>query len=191
MTVARRLWLVLGLNVTLLGAVELCHLRALHRVVRTTEPLTDVSTRVVLAQARQNERIVSLDESLAKYAVTRDRGYLTKSASVRAEFSLELNNLLALPVNGMERHGLRDVARAWEQVTNIAARPVQQGTRRSTAAQNTMDLQRALDTLRSAGEALGDAPQRAMREGAFAARAVADTVERVSWMAAAAALLVA
>ncbi|BAH39233.1 MAG TPA: HAMP domain-containing protein [Gemmatimonas aurantiaca] len=191
MTVARRLWVVLGVNVALLGAVELYHLRALHRVVRTTERLTDVSTRVVLAQARQNERIVSLDESLAKYAVTRDRGYLTKSATVRAEFSQELDNLLALPVNGMERQALRDVAHAWQQVNDIAARPALQAPGRSAAAQNAMDLQRALDSLRLAGEALGDASQRAMREGAFASRAVADTAERVSWIAAAGALLVA
>jgi signal transduction histidine kinase len=191
MTVARRLWLVLGLNVALLGAVELYHLRALHRVVRTTERLTEVSTRVVLAQARQNERIVSLDETLAKYAVTRDRGYLEKSATVRAEFSHELASLLALPVNGTERQALTEVADAWTRVNTMAEGSTVRRPGASTAAGSTMAFRQALDTLRLAVETLGDAAQSAMRDGALVSRTAADNVERVSWIAAAAALLVA
>ncbi|HEY0931294.1 MAG TPA: HAMP domain-containing sensor histidine kinase [Gemmatimonas sp.] len=191
MTVARRLWLVLGLNVLLLGAVELYHLRALHRVVRTTERLTEVSTRVVLAQARQNERIATLDETLAKYAVTRDRGYLAKSTSLREEFSAELTALLALPVNDGERDAMSRVATAWDRVNEVADRQDRPAARASAQAAALAEMRQALDTLRASVDALGDAAQTAMRDGAATARVSADNAERVSWIAAGAALLVA
>lgn len=190
MTVARRLWVVLGCNALLLGAVELYHLRALHRVVRTTEQLTDVSARVVLSQARQSERVASLDETLAKYVITRDRGYLDKSTTLRIEFAEELARMHTLPMHADERRALADVERAWTHVDETAAR-YERGTPRATMNGSPGALRAAFDTLRVAIDALGDASQATMRGGLAATMVEVDTMEQVSWIVAGAALLFA
>lgn len=191
MTIARRLWLVLALNVALLSGLAVFHLRALHRVVAAAEQLTEVSAQVVLAQARQSERIALLDETLAKYAITNDAGYLDKSRLLRAEFETELARTSALPVHQDERTALQSVGNAWRLVNSIAATfpRAESGVRVSAVRLSRMQV--ALDSLRMRVDALGAASQVIMRTRLDAANVDANRAERVSWIAAGSALLLA
>ncbi|MFI5232223.1 MAG: ATP-binding protein [Gemmatimonadales bacterium] len=191
MSVARRLRIALGLNFVLLLGVVAFHLRTIGHAVSTAQALSDVSTRLMLAQARQGETIALLDASAAKFGVTHDRGYLAKFEQLRTEFTSELTQAEALPVGHAERSALTALRRAWTEVVHDAdAFSAAAGTSAAPAAA-LPQLRDALAALRVHAGVVAVASREAMREHIAEAEADGDRAVQVAWIAAVCALILA
>ena len=192
MSVARRLGIALGLNFVLLLGVVAFHLHTIGQAVSTAQALSDVSTRLMLAQARQGETIALLDASAAKFGVTHDRGYLTKFEQLRAEFASELMRAEALPVGSGERVALTALRRAWTRVVqdangfSAAARTAAPPTSAALS-----ELRDALAALRVHAGVVAVASREAMREHIADEEADGDRAVQVAWIAALCALILA
>ena len=191
MTVARRLRISLGLNFALLLAVVAFHLRTVEHAVSTAQSLADVSTRLMLAQARQGQTIALLDASAAKFEVTHDRGYLARFEQLRGQFAAELARAEALPVGPAERAALSALERAWTRVGKEAdAFTGRHGLAQPPAAA-LAELRGSLDALRASADVVGVASREAMREHIAEAEADGDRALQIAWIAALVALAVA
>ncbi len=192
MTVARRLWIALGLNLALLSVVVAYHVRTIQRAVTTAHELSEVSARLVLAQARQSERVSMIDETAAKFAVTRDRGYLVKFAQLRDEFTAELADAAALPLNAEERGALTALHAAWDDVQPAADTFVASDGPAAVQLGPVLDeLRRYLDPLREQTDAVGAVSQATMGLRLAGAADESARATRISWLAALTALLLA
>jgi signal transduction histidine kinase len=181
-TVARRLGVALAAHLALLVLLLVYHVRTIHRAVTTAHELSDVSARVVLSTARQRALVQQMDESAAKYSVTRDPRYAAKHSALRASAHTEGASLAALAVTGPVA-GARDaLLGAWTALAPLPAVP-----RASAVEAHRADLATVHDAL----VALGAAAESAMRSQLADASAEAARAERVSWWAAGIALLLA
>lgn len=191
MTVAGRLRIALGLNFAILLAVVAFHLRTIEHAVSTAQALSDVSTRLMLAQARQAETIALLDASAAKFEVTRDRGYLVRFQQLRAEFAGELSQAEALPVGRAESAALSALERAWTRVAKSADAFAAHDDARPAQMAALPALRESLAALRASAEFVGVASHEAMRQHIAEAEADGDRALQVAWIAAVVALIVA
>ena len=171
MTVARRLSLALGLHLVLLLALVTYHLRTIRHAVNTAHELSEVSANLVLSSARQSGRIAGLDEAAAKFAVTRDSGYLVQYDQLRAELSAELGQWDLLPATEEETRAIAAAIAAW--------RPLR------TAPAGTADL----DEMRERLDAVSETAQGTMHERLALAASDAARATRLSYLAALGALL--
>ncbi len=184
MTVARQLAIALALHLTLLAGLLVYHVRTIDRAVTTAHELSDISARLILASSAQGTRLAQLDETVAKYAVTRDAGYLAKFAQLREEFGVDLDQVLALSVSAPEGAALDALAREWRGFTAEAA-----GLGRTTPTRALTPLRARFETLRARLDAVNDASRATMRTRLAASAAAADRAAQLSWLAAAVALL--
>jgi two-component system sensor histidine kinase GlrK len=190
-TVARRLRIALGLNFALLLGVVAFHLRTIEHAVSTAQALSDVSTRLMLAQSRQGETIAQLDASAAKFEVTHDRGYLARFEQLRAEFAGELSRAETLPVGRAERAALSALERAWTQVGKAADAFAPHDAAAPAQMAALPGLRESLAALRASAEVVGVASHEAMRQHIAEAEADGDRALLVAWIAAVIALIVA
>src|SRR5690606_5278880 len=130
----------------------------------------------------------------AKYAVTRDRGYLDKFSELYVAYDTALQRLRALPLSEQERKEMQSLSVAWEQFGT--ARVVQERLNRfvrltsQRAAQDSLSqLQRTLDSLQLFTQQLGKASQAAMVTRLEQSVRTSLEAERLSWIAAIAILL--
>lgn len=191
MTVARRLRIALGLNFAILLAVVAFHLRTIEHAVSTAQALSDVSTRLMLAQARQAETIALLDASAAKFEVTHDRGYLVRFQQLRAEFAGELSRAETLPVGRAEGAALSALERAWTRVGKAADAFAAHDAVRPAQMAALPELRESLAALRASAEFVGVASHEVMRQRIAEAEADGDRALQVAWIAAVVALIVA
>ena len=188
MTVAQRLWIALGVNFAVLVAVVVFHVRAIDRAVSTAHELSEVSARLVLSQARQGSRLALLEETAAKYVVTRDPGYLDKFTQLHEEFAAELADELALPLHAAERGALQRLDSAWVQAGETAAA---MSDARSGEVGRLAGWQPSFATLCELSDSVATASQATMRERLARSADESRRAERIAWIAAAAALLLA
>lgn len=186
MSVRRRLAVAFGLHIALLAGLLAHHVLTLRRTVATAHELSDVSAHLVLAASQQGSRLAQLDESLAKYAVTRDRGYLEKFQDVAAAFDAELEVAAALQATAGERRAVTEVAEAWREAQGPLSRA--SGGAALTPAR-TENARAALAAVRLPAEALSDVARAAMRERLRESAEAADRATSLSWLAIALALL--
>jgi signal transduction histidine kinase len=190
-TLARRLRIALGLNFALLLGVVAFHLHTIDHAVSTAQALSDVSTRLMLAQARQAETIALLDASAAKYEVTHDRGYLVRFEQLRSEFSGELSQAETLPVGRAERTALSALERAWGRVGKAANAFAARDAAGPVRMAALPGLRESLAALRASVGVVGVASHEAMRQHVAEAQADGDRALLVAWIAAVVALIVA
>jgi signal transduction histidine kinase len=173
MTVARRLGLALGLHFLLLLALLTFHLRTIRHAVTTAHELSEVSANLVISASRQLARVARLEESAAKFAVTRDEGYLFQFDTVRAQFSAEMEQWATLPAGEDEARAIEAALGTWEA---IRLEPPATGDWTS---------------MRSPLAAVSVTAQHTMRARLALAADEAARATRLSWLAAAGALLLA
>lgn len=173
MTVARRLGLGLGLHFLLLLGLLTFHLRTIRHAVTTAHELSEVSANLVISASRQTARVARLEESAAKYAVTRDAGYLLQFDTVRAHFTVELDQWAALPASAEEARAIGSALETWAPLRH--ARP----------------LEGQWATMRTPLTSVSLAAQGTMRARLALAADDAARATRLSWLAAAGALLLA
>lgn len=173
MTVARRLGLALGLHFLLLLGLLVFHLRTIRHAVTTAHELSEVSANLVISASRQLARVARLEESAAKYAVTRDAGYLFQFDTVRTQLTAELEQWAALPASDEEARAIAVTLAAWEPLRFAPATDGDWGAMRTPLA------------------AVSIGAQQAMRARLALAADDAARATRLSWLAAAGALVLA
>ena len=183
MTVARRLGVALALHLTLLVGLLVYHVRTIQRTVSTAHDLSDISARLILVSSTQRIRLAQLDETVAKFAITRDAGYLEKFAQLRLAFSVDQEQVLALPVSPAEGLALVALDREWRAV-NAAAAAVDQRTPTRLLEQSRFRF----DTLGERLNAVHEASRATMRTQLAEAATAADRAKQLSWIALLAAL---
>lgn len=142
----------------------------------------------MLSSAQLATRAQQLDESLAKYAITRDAGYRERAAELRAAIGVELEQLAALELEEDEAAALATVGRQWldaRAATSAVAVP----GRASAAGQEA--AHRALEAFTLAVADLGNRARVVMRARVAAASDAADRAQRLSLLLAALATLLA
>jgi signal transduction histidine kinase len=187
-TIRGRLALVLAVNALLAAALVAVQARTANRSDRLARELSDVSSQLVLSSAQLTTRAQQLDESLAKYAITRDAGYRERAADLRAAIGVELEQLNALELRDDEARALAVVGRAWVDARAASSAVAAQG--RTTAA-GLDAAQRALEAFTEAVTAFGVQARAGMRARVEAAADAADGAQRLSVLLAALALLLA
>lgn len=193
MSVARQLWLALGLNALLLLLVVAEHVRTIERAVATAHELSEVSAQVLLAQVEQGTRLALLEETVAKYAITRDAGYLAKLGELRDEVTESLALLSRLSLDASEQNALRTLASSWDalQDAGIVASPPTTQRGADSLATYLSSLLPQVGAMREDADALARAAQQTMRERLASASRESEQAVRLSWLAAlVAALLV-
>lgn len=188
MTIRGRLALVLAVNALLAAALVAVHARTANRSNRLARELADVSAQLVLSSAQLAMRAQQLDESLAKYAITRDAGYRERAADLRAAIGVELEQLSALGLRGDEAVALAAVSRLWLDARAASSAVAAQG-RASPAGLEA--AQRALETFALAVTDLGNRARTVMRDRVAAASDAAARAQRLSLLLAALASLLA
>jgi signal transduction histidine kinase len=192
-SVARQLWLALGLNALLLLLVVAEHVRTIERAVATAHELSEVSAQVLLAQVEQGTRLALLEETVAKYAVTRDAGYLAKLDELRDEVTASLSSLDRMPLASTEQAALLTLSSSWEalQLAGIVSPPPTAGRGADSLATHLSGLLPQVGAMREHADDLARAAQHTMRERLASASLESAQAVRLSWLAAlVAALLV-
>jgi two-component system sensor histidine kinase GlrK len=190
-SVARQLWLALGLNAALLLVVVVEHARTIEQAVTTAHELSEVSAQIVLSQAELAARLSLLEETAEKYAVTRDTGYLLKLAEVSEDVRERLD---ALPRGAFaEREAIAfDSLRAvWSAlrvpgVEASLARPRRPG---ATITPELTVLLAGLADTRARSDELAHAAQATMRERLATSSRASERAQHLSWAAAGSAFL--
>jgi signal transduction histidine kinase len=190
-TVAKKLIVAFALHVAILAALLAHHVLTLRTAVSTGYELTQVSSRIYGLATEQHGRVTQLEENAAKYWVTRDTGYIDRFREIFLAYAAELEQLGMLPLSEHESAALADVRADWAALDNAAARleRVVQELPAGQAADSLAMLQQHLDLVRLGTQRMSDASHALMRTRLEASARSARTAERLSWIAAAAALL--
>lgn len=189
MPVATKLIAAFALNVAILVGLLIFHVGTIRDTVATGHELSETSSRLYVSSIEQIARIAQLEEAASKYAVTRDLGYLERFDQIAAEFSAAHARLESLPLGEQEGREVAAVSAAWRDFRarnpwTYAARAPQEAVVDSMTA-----LTEPLADLRARAQALGEASQAVMSARLARSAQAAGRAERVSWVAAAGALL--
>jgi len=191
MKVATKLGGAFGVQAAILVGVLVYHVGVTREAVSTSYELSAISSRVFAGTAEQLRRIAQLDENASKYAVTRDRGYLDKFGQISDEFDAALRRLESVTLSEPETARLVALVEAWDRFRPLAeGLPALVHAAPSGAAPDLLaQIAQRLDTLHTLTRGLGDASQEAMLARLERSASAARAAERLSWVAAAAALL--
>lgn len=191
MKVASKLALAFGLHSALLGGVLIHHVGSIRDAVSTGYDLTELSSRIYITATEQLGRVAQLEENAAKFWVTRDEGYLHKFQELFQAHNTQLRQLARMSLSPREREELSAIEREWTPLATLAPRlaDLVLGSEPDVAGDSLLLLQERLDGLRLRTQRMSEASQTVMlarlEESARAAR----EAERLSWMAAAIALV--
>jgi len=184
MSVASRLRLVFALNIALLFAVLVFHVRAIQGAVESGQTLTAISDRLRAISNTQLTRIGEMSVTAEKYAVTHDQGYLEKFSQLADVFGSELRRLESLELTEQERARVVSLAGRWRLVEHRARLLSDAGAALPVAPEDLLGLQQALDSVRVGTQLMGEASQRAMTRELAASERAARAAERVSGLTA-------
>ncbi|HEX7049978.1 MAG TPA: ATP-binding protein [Longimicrobiales bacterium] len=191
MKVATRLSGAFGVLVAILVGLLIYHVRTTRDAVATSYELSGISARLYLSATKQIARLGQLEEAASKYGVTRDRGYLDKFDQALDAFDADLRYLASLPLAGRERDELTRLARLWAAFLPVAhrLRPLVLRATDAPAADSLAFLHQQLDRLRAQARRVSDASQAVMTARIGDSAEAARHAERLSWIAAAVALV--
>lgn len=191
MKVATKLGGAFGVQGAILVGVLIYHVGVTREAVSTSYELLAISSRVFAGTAEQLQLIAQLDENANKYAVTRDRGYLEKFRQICDEFDAALHHLETVSLSEEETARLVALVEAWDRFRPLADElPAIVHAPSSVGSASLLALLgQHLDTLHALTRSLGDASQEAMLARLERSASAARAAERLSWIAAAAALL--
>ncbi len=179
MTVGRRLGLAFGAHLLLLAALLLHHVQTLDSTLRAARELSDVSAELILTASREGARLTQLEESVAKFLVTRDEGYRRKFRDAVAAFSDGVTASLTLPLSPAEAQAAAALRDAWH-----AAYPlVEQFASSRITSTEVLALREQLDDLRMPVEQLGETAGVAMQQRLSDAERSAQRAVRLFWYA--------
>lgn len=189
MKVATKLAAAFALHVLLLTVLLVYHVRTIREVVRTGYELTGTSSRAYSTAAAQAVRIAQLEENAAKHLVTRDSGYLSKFNELADAFARELRALHGEPLTPPEQAQLARLSAQWTAFEGYAGWLGELDPAEAAGADSLAGLQLHLDTLRAQTQRMSEASHATMLAQLGRSADAARRAERLSWIAAAGALL--
>ena len=188
-SVGSRLAAAFAVHVAILIVLLIFHVGTIRESVRAGHELSETSARLYASSTEQVARLDQLQETLSKYVVTADTGYLAKFEQVSNEVTASLERLATLPLDERERHELRRMEDAWNHLRE-RARPLRQGDVAAPfLADSAAVLAPLFTVLYQRVGSLEAASQAALTDRLAASADSAARAERVSWAAAAVALL--
>lgn len=189
MSVAARLAAAFAVYAAILIGLLLFHVGTIRETVRTGHTLAETSSRLYVSAIEQVSRIAQLEENVSKYAVTADSGYLRKFEQISAEFTAALAHLETLPLDVRERRELAGVGAAWSDFT-ARTQPILDGAiEPATLPDTALALASLFVALDERTRTLEQASQAVMADRLAGSADAAARAERISWAAAALALL--
>lgn len=188
MSVAAKLRGAFALYIALLAALLVYHVRTIQATVASGQALADISARLSAVSTEQSARLTQMSSDGEKYLVTRDRGYLDKLQQTAKEYREQLRKLEAQPLSKRERSLMVPLTREWAQAESLISVLVR-GDDVTPAATYVPRLNEALDRVRSGTQELAVAARDAMNRELQVSERAGAAAERVSWIAAALALL--
>lgn len=190
MKVATKLALAFTVHVVLLGTVLVYHVRSSRAAVTAGYELTAISSRIYTTATEQLGRVAQLEDNAAKFWVTRDDGYLERFNELIRAHGAQHEQLAAGSLTPEERRALTALQLEWSRVTPLATRLADLAHDPTPAARDSVILlERRLDRVRSRTLELSQASQDALRARLAESAGSALRAERLSWVAAALALL--
>lgn len=191
MKVATKLSGAFGLHVVILVGLLVYHVRTIHEMVSTSYELSDISSRLSVGSTAQRSRLDELEENAGKYWVTRDPGYLAKFNETLSAFDAALRQLGSRRLSDQERREVARLSQEWARFRPMAERLHSLVGEASTeAARDSLDaLHDHLDRLRLQAHNVSEASQSVMAARLESSTDAARAAERISWSAAAGALL--
>ena len=192
MRLAHQLRAIFALYIVLLGALLVHHARGNRRAADRARELTHLADRLQSASNGQLTRISEMRAHGEKFLVTQDHGYFERFFASAVDFGAELRRLAAEPTTTEERVRLPALQSTWGREEEALLRLVDSIGANASAATPALEaaLER-LDDIEQRTQQLGAATQAAMARELAGAEQVARTAERVSWMIAVAALVLA
>ncbi len=193
MRIAVKLRVAFGVYVALLVAALAFEMRAMRRGVASGRELSAIAARLRVNNDIQIARLDEMGSSAAKFLVTRDAAYRDKLESAAGAFGDELHAFGSLRLTEDERARARAVAirlRTAEEALRTALAD-SGGAAPETAPAAASAVERELDAIRLETLRLADATRAAMTLELARAEGGARAAERVAWIVAAGALLLA
>jgi len=185
MKVVTKLRAAFALYITLLAVLLTYHVSTIQRAVKIGHELTELSARVRATSTEQVTRVAQLEETAAKYWVTRDRGYLDKFSQLAAAYDAELRQLQAMPLSSQERREIAVLAKQWTAL-EMPARRLSFFVRLGPSPQmqdSLAALQQSLSALQTQTQLVGEASQAVMQSRLASSANAASAAERISWIA--------
>jgi signal transduction histidine kinase len=190
MTVARRLQGALVAFVVLIAAVVAFQVRTIRSAAASSHALAEISSRLRTTSTDQLARIAQMSDDAEKYLVTRDVAYLDRATNSAEIFGQELGRLNSLALTPGERSALVKVAIDWRGVAPVAQGLAELPNKPAADAEAIIGrFQSLLIGVSDETRELGAASQVAMTEELSAVEKAATSAERVSLLAALAALV--
>lgn len=189
MSVGARLAAAFAVQVAILLGLLVFHVGTIRESVRAGHELSETSARLHASATEQVARIEQLEEALSKYAVTADSGYLTKFGQVSEELGASLDRLAALPLDPRERAEIERMNDAFMELQERAEPLTRNAVAPALLADSTNALAPLFTTLYQRAGSLEGASQIVLADRLAATADAAARAERVSWAAAAVALL--
>lgn len=189
MTVGTRLRGAFALYIALLTVLLWYHARTIRHAVESGRELTTTSTRLRVLSTDQIVRIGQMTSDAQKYVVTRDRGYLRKFLQSADGYEAELRRLDSATLSRGERELLMPVVTQWTVVHSLASTMESSRAAPAVGTESVTGLLGALDDLRTSTRTLASATQDALLQELDDAERTARASERMSWLAAAGALI--
>ena len=189
MSVGARLAAAFAVHVAILIGLLVFHTGTIRESVRAGQEMAETSARLHASANETVARIDQLQETLSKYVVTADSGYLEKFAQLGSAFATSFDQLAAQPLDPRERSALGGMVQAWQQF-HQRARPLSSNViDGASLADSAHALGPLFTVLYQRAGALEAASQEVLTDRLAASAASAARAERVSWAAAALALL--
>jgi two-component system sensor histidine kinase GlrK len=190
MKVGTRLRGAFAIYIALLAVVVVYHVRTLQRAVESGQTLSAIASRIRAIANDEVARVTRMSNDAEKFLVTHDRGYVDDLAATAARYAMELTGLNTASLTAAERAQFTPLLASWREAERSLAQ-VQAVNVTDTAAVRVVvgELQTKLDAIRAGTLRLGAASQDAMTSELRDSELAAVAAERVSWLAAAGALV--
>lgn len=190
MKVGTRLRSAFAVYIALLAAVLVYHVRTIHRAVDSGRALTVISGRLRVSSTAQQSRIAEMEGDAEKFLVTRDRGYLEKFMESTRAFGGALATLDSTSMSAPEASARAALVTAWRAVDAQVRELSSIGDMNADAGHAAVGrLQESLERVGAETRRLALASQDAMSDEVTRSESAAQFAERVSWLAAIAALV--
>jgi two-component system sensor histidine kinase GlrK len=176
-----------AIYIALLAGLSIFHVRTTRHAVATGRDLAELATRIRTTSTLQLERVAQVSNDAQKFVITNDTGYIARLRQTMADYGAELRRLDSLSLDSHERERLAPLNAEWRNTT-IAAKAIESSPRDSIA--NAVDgLQASLDRVHMLTQSLGAASQQAMAGKLTESEQAAGDAERVTFVAAAVAVV--
>lgn len=193
MKVATKLSGAFVLHMAVLVGLLVYHVMTTRAAVETSYELSEIFSELYLSSTEQLDRINQLQENASKYVATHDRRdeYLDRFNQAFHAFDAALLHLDTLSLGEREHAELTRLAEGWASFRPQAERLPGLGPVASAQAAQTAlaPLNRRLNELRLLAQGVRGASQAVMVARLEGSANAADAAERLSWGAAASALL--